>query len=163
MLLLTFSFDLPFNLRVIEKNVLDSKLGNFWLLISSFFYLIFFFLAPKIFCIESVSHSVVSNSATPRTVARQAPLSVDFSRQEYWSVLPFPPPGDLPSPGTEPKSLTFPALAGGFFTTSATRGLQSLESCPAPRPCAPSQSSCSPRAVRCTTLDSLCPYFCVFL
>jgi len=84
-LLLTFSFDLPFNLRVIEKNVLDSKLGNFWLLISSFFYLIFFFLAPKIFCIESVSHSVVSNSATPRTVARQAPLSVDFSRQEYWS------------------------------------------------------------------------------
>ena len=42
-------------------------------------------------------------------------------------------------------------------------GLQSLVSCPAPHPCAPSQSSCSPRAVRCTTLDSLCPYFCVFL
>ena len=97
------------------------------------------------------------------TVACQVPLSVDFSRQEYWSALPFPPPGDLPNPGIEPKSLTFPALAGGFFTTSATRGLQSLESCPAPRPCAPSQSSCSPRAVRCTTLDSLCPYFCVFL
>ena len=40
-----------------------------------------------------------------------------FSRQEYWSGLPFPPPGDLPKPGTEPKS---PAWAGGFFTTSAT-------------------------------------------
>ena len=39
--------------------------------------------------------------ATPWTVARQAPLSVGFSRQEYWSGLPFPPPGDLPSPGIE--------------------------------------------------------------
>ena len=40
-----------------------------------------------------------------------------FSRQEYWSVLPFPPPGDLPDPGIEPASLASPALAGGFFTT----------------------------------------------
>ena len=45
-------------------------------------------------------------------VARQAPLSVGFSRQEYWSGLPFPPPQDLPDPGIEPIS---PALAGGFF------------------------------------------------
>ena len=43
----------------------------------------------------SVSRSVVSNSATPRTVPRQAPLSMGFSRQEYWSGLPFPTPGDL--------------------------------------------------------------------
>ena len=43
-----------------------------------------------------------------------------FSRQEYWSGLPFPPPGDLPDPGTEPTSLTFLALADGFYTTSAT-------------------------------------------
>ena len=50
---------------------------------------------------------------TPSTVARQAPLSMEFSRQEYWSGLPFPPPGDLPNPGIEPMS---PALAGGFFT-----------------------------------------------
>ena len=42
------------------------------------------------------------------------------SRQEYWSGLPFPPPWDLPSPGIEPVSLTSPALAGGFFTTSAS-------------------------------------------
>ena len=43
-----------------------------------------------------------------------------FSRREYWSGLSWPPPGDLPDPGTEPVSLTSPALAGGFFTTSAT-------------------------------------------
>ena len=48
------------------------------------------------------------------TVARQASLSMGFSRQEYWSGLPFPSSGDLPDPGTEPA---FPALAGGFFAT----------------------------------------------
>ena len=47
-------------------------------------------------------------------VAPQAPLSVGFPRQEYWSGLPFPSSGDLPDPGIEPQS---PALAGGFFTT----------------------------------------------
>ena len=50
----------------------------------------------------------------------QAPLSMGFSRQEYWSGLPCPTPGDLPDPGIEPESLTSPALAGRFFTTSAT-------------------------------------------
>ena len=55
--------------------------------------------------------------ATPWTVARQAPLSMGFPRQEYWSGLPFPSLGDLPDPGMEPMS---PALAGGFFTTSTT-------------------------------------------
>ena len=54
------------------------------------------------------------------TVARQAPLSMGFSRQEYWSGLPCPPPGDLPDSGIEPASLMSPALAGRFFTTSAT-------------------------------------------
>ena len=44
-----------------------------------------------------------------------------FSRQEYWSELPFPPPGELPDPGIEPVSLASPALAGRFFTTSATQ------------------------------------------
>ena len=47
-------------------------------------------------------------------------LSVGFSRQEYWSALPCPPPGDLPNPGIEPMSLISPALAGRFFTTSTT-------------------------------------------
>ena len=48
--------------------------------------------------------------ATPWTVARQAPLSMEFSRQEYWSGLPFPPPGDPPSSGIEPESPVSPAL-----------------------------------------------------
>ena len=56
----------------------------------------------------------------PGTVALQAPLSLRFSRQEYWSRLPCPPPGALPNPGIKPTSLMSPALAGGFFTTSAT-------------------------------------------
>ena len=60
------------------------------------------------------SHSVVSNSATPWTVAGQSLLSIAFSRQEYWSGLPFPPPGDLPDSGIEPAS---PERAGGFFIT----------------------------------------------
>ena len=54
---------------------------------------------------------------TSWTIARQAPLSMEFSRQEYWSRLSFPTPGDLPYPGTEPESLASPALAGEFFTT----------------------------------------------
>ena len=51
------------------------------------------------------------------TVARQAPLSVGFSRQEDWSGLPFPTPEDLPDSGIQPASLIPPALAGRFFTT----------------------------------------------
>ena len=58
---------------------------------------------------------------TPWTVACQAPLSTGFSKQEYWSRLLFPPPGDLPHPGIEPASLASPALARGFFTSGATR------------------------------------------
>ena len=55
------------------------------------------------------------------TVARQAPLSMGFSRQEYWSGLPFSSSGDLSNPRIEPTSLMSLALAGGFFTASATR------------------------------------------
>ena len=51
---------------------------------------------------------------------RQTPLSMGFSRQEYWSGLPCLPPGDLPDPGIEPTSVISPALVGRFFTTSAT-------------------------------------------
>ena len=58
--------------------------------------------------------SRVGPFATPWTVPRQAPLSMGFSRQEYWSGLPCTPPGDLPDPRIELES---PALAGGFFTT----------------------------------------------
>ena len=55
--------------------------------------------------------------ANPWTVAHQPPLFMEFSRQEYWSGLPFPPPGDLPNPGIKPISPASPAVAGGFFTT----------------------------------------------
>jgi len=64
--------------------------------------------------------SVVRLSAALWTAARQAPLSVGFSRQEYWSGLPWPPPGDLSNPGIDSMFLMSPALAGGFFTTSTT-------------------------------------------
>ena len=55
--------------------------------------------------------------ATLWTVAHQAPLSMGFSRQEFWSGLPFPPPGDLPDPGIKPTPPASPALADRFFTT----------------------------------------------
>ena len=64
--------------------------------------------------------SCVGPFATLWTVACQAPLSIGFSRQEYWSGLPFPSPGDLPKPGVKPVSLTLPASSTGFFTTSST-------------------------------------------
>ena len=79
------------------------------------------FAVKGLVCMHACSvASVVSDSATPWTVARQAPLSMGLSRQEYWSGLPRPPPGDLRNPGIEPVSLTSPAVAGGFFTTGAT-------------------------------------------
>ena len=58
--------------------------------------------------------------ATSWTVAHQAPLTMGFSRQEYWSWLPCPPPEDLPHSGIKFSCLTFPALGGRFFTTSTT-------------------------------------------
>ena len=57
---------------------------------------------------------------TPWTVDSQAPLSMEFSRQEHWNGLSYPTPGDPTDPGNEPVSLVSTALAGGFFTTGAT-------------------------------------------
>ena len=54
---------------------------------------------------------------TPWTVGSQAPLSMEYSKQEYWSRLLLPSPVDLPNPGIEPESPVSPALAGRFFTT----------------------------------------------
>ena len=68
--------------------------------------------ALLLFSLEAVSDS----SVTLLTVARQAPLSMRFPRQEYWSGLPFPTPGVLPDPGIE---LVSPALTGGFLTTES--------------------------------------------
>ena len=69
-------------------------------------------------CVRTLSHSVVFDSfEIPWAVAHQAPLFIGFSRQEYWSGLPIPSPGNLPDPGIKPESSVAPASAGGFFTT----------------------------------------------
>ena len=67
--------------------------------------------------------SHIQLSAMPWTVAHQAPLPMEFSRQEYWSGLPFPSPGDLLNPGTEPKSS---ALVGGFSTAEPREARKTL-------------------------------------
>ena len=67
-------------------------------------------------CAQSLHH--VQLFATPWTVPHQAPLSMGLSQQQYWSGLPFPPPGDLPAPGIEPTSTVAPVLAGRFFTSA---------------------------------------------
>ena len=101
-----------------------------------------FLIAPES---ESVSHSVVPNSLQPHglycTPLDQAPVSMEFSRQEYWSGLPFPSPGDLFNPGIGPK---FPALLADSLPSeppaAAAAAAKSLQSCPTlcdPRDCSP--------------------------
>ena len=67
-------------------------------------------------CVDELS--CVLLFATPWTVAHQAPLSMEFSRQEYWSGFPLPAAGELPNPGIEPTALASPKIAGRFFTTT---------------------------------------------
>ena len=71
-------------------------------------------------CVYTQLHLTLCDSMN--CVDPQAPLSLGFSRQEYWSGLPLPPPRDLSNSGIEPVSLMSPALTGGFFTTSDTLG-----------------------------------------
>ena len=68
----------------------------------------------------------MSNSLRLWTVAHHAPLSMGFSRQEYWSVLLCPPPRDLPDPGIEPESLMCPEPSGRFFITSTIWKAQAI-------------------------------------
>ena len=69
-------------------------------------------------CVRALSGTQLCRTlCNPWTVAQQAPLSIDFSRQEYWSGLPCPPPGDLPDSGIKPASPASPELADRFFTT----------------------------------------------
>ena len=76
-----------------------------------------FFFCKGLCMLSHFSH--IQLFVTLWTVARQAPLPMGFSRQEYWSGLPFLSPGDVPHPGIKPESLTSPALVGRFLTTSA--------------------------------------------
>ena len=80
----------------------------------------FFFILSTNHLTGMHAKSLQSCLTTLWSVAGQAPPSMGFSRQEYWSGLPCPPPGDLPQPGIEPASVMSPALAGRFFTISAT-------------------------------------------
>ena len=72
-------------------------------------------------CVQVTSVTSWALFATPWTVAHQAPLSMGFSKQEYWGGLPWPPSGNLPDPAIKPTSLMSPALADGFFTISTTQ------------------------------------------
>ena len=101
-------------------------------------------------CVRASCFSHVRLYAMQRTVASQAPLSMGFSRQEYWSGLPFPSPGDLPDPGIEPVSLMSPALAGRFFTTSTTWEVHSIQFSSVAQLC---PTLCDP--VTCSTLGFL--------
>ena len=77
------------------------------MMLISYYYLYF------VLCFTTQSGLTLCNS-----VAHEAPLSMESSRQKYWSGLPFPIPGNFPDPGIKPESLASPALAGRFFTTS---------------------------------------------
>ena len=74
-----------------------------------------------------ISHSVLSYSPFLGTAARQAPLSMGFFRQEYWTGLPFPPPGDLPDPGIKPVSPIAPALQADSLPTEPSHQLLNIE------------------------------------
>ena len=74
---------------------------------------------PVLFTFTMNVLSRVRPFVTPWPAAHQAPLSVGFARQEYWSGLPSAPPGDIPNLGIEPASLASPALARGFFTIAS--------------------------------------------
>ena len=78
-------------------------------------------------CVHAQLLSCFKLFATSWPVAHQAPLSMGFSKQEYWSGLPFPPPWDLPDPGIEPTSPVSPVLASGFFTTEPSWALLLLK------------------------------------
>ena len=86
-------------------------------------------LGYKSFLVCAVCAKSLQSCSTlydPMDYSLPGPLSMGFSRQGYWSGLPFPSPGDLPDPGIAPVSLMCPALAGRFFTTNATWEVQSF-------------------------------------
>ena len=98
----------------IDLCILQSVINALCLLIS------WNFLKQKVHLLFGLSRSV-RFFAAPWTATHQAPLPLEFSRQEYWSGVSFPTPEDLPDPGPEPTSLVSPAVAGRFFSTSATK------------------------------------------
>ena len=112
------------------KNILDWLIGGYWHLpippfTASVDFCISWHPCWQDSCVTMHAYMLSRFSrvwlfVTLWTVGCQAPLSMESPRQEYWSGLSFPPPGNLPDSGIEPTSLMSPALAGGFFITSAT-------------------------------------------
>ena len=106
-----------------------------------------------------LSHfSCVQLFVTLWTVGLQAPLSMGFSRQEYWSGWPCPPPGHLPDPGMEPVSLMSPALVGGFFTTGANSATCSLEGKVSPYLGTTDQNGILKNPLKNTLLSCICDF-----
>ena len=105
--------------KVIQVCSVCEKLNNLYIYAIPYFLWHNIHCACVCVCVCEVG-SVISDSSTLWTITHQAPLSMQFFRQEYWSGLPCPPPGDLPDPGIKPASLMSPALAGRFFTIRAT-------------------------------------------
>ena len=97
--------------RIGERRLIDEPLpGNFTEV----------FIIPLTVLCCAKSLQSCPTPCNPMDCIRQAPLSLGFSRPEYWSGLPCPPPRDLPEPGIKPRSAASPVLAGGFFTISTT-------------------------------------------
>ena len=109
------------NVKHFIKTLNSSKGYNLWSIVNTgFFRVMCVCVCVCVVCVCACALSPVWLFTMPWTLACQAPLSMGFSRQEYWSRLPWPPLGDLPDPGIEPGSLMSPALPGVFFTTSIT-------------------------------------------
>ena len=106
--------NVSFQIMIFSRYVPRSRVAG------SYDHSIFSFLRNLGVCAHQVTSVCVRLFATPWTVTHQAPLSMGFSRQEYWSGLPCPIPGDLPDPGIKSMPLMSPALAGRFFATRAT-------------------------------------------
>ena len=135
-------FDKSINCKVIStiNQFITSNIYPFFFSWWKWFFFFFFgknsYILISCVCACMLScFSHVQLFATLWTVTCQTPLSMGFSRQEYWIGLPFPPPGDLPNPGIELVSLMSPALAGRFFTTRAAW------EAPQPRPFSLSENS----------------------
>ena len=112
---LSLSLQVPLRLHLLGKSILwDSEKHPFPCCMLSWH-------PGLLFNMHACVLSHVRLFVTPWTVAWQAPLSIGFSRQAYWSGLPFPPPGDLPDPGIKPTSLIYPSWAGIFLTTASPR------------------------------------------
>ena len=108
------------NVKHFIKTLNSSKGYNLWSIVNTgFFRVMCVCVCVCVVCVCACALSPVWLFTMPWTLACQAPLSMGFSRQEYWSGLPCPPPGDLPNPGMEPRSHVS-CISRGFFISSVT-------------------------------------------